>query len=223
MKTITSKVFAAILAATTSFGISSCGLPQTANAQTTSQSTPQSGLGSLLGALGSSGALDQLGGLISNALIPSEQQVIGTWVYQSPAIVFSSQNALANIGGSMASATVESKLQSYLTKYGITAGSTTLQFNNDKTFVFTIKGKQVGGTYAIVDNKIQLTFAGLAQPSALTPQLNNGSLIIAGDATKLKNFLQGLAASANRTELNTISNLMGQFNGLQMGIRLQKK
>lgn len=223
MKTITSKLFAALIAATTTTGISSCGLPQTANAQETTQTTAQSGIGSLLGALTSSGAMQQIGGLISNALVPTEQQIIGTWVYQSPAIVFNSENALASIGGNLASSTVESKLQSYLNKYGIKAGNTTLQFNSDKTFAFTISGKQIGGTYAIVNNKIQLTFTGMAQASGLTPQLDNGSLIIAGDATKIKNFLQGLAASANRTELNTISSLMGQFNGMQMGIRLQKK
>lgn len=202
------------------FGTASCGIAPAGSSEATAQTTNQSVLGGLLG---QGGVLNTLGGIFSSKLIPTEQQIIGTWVYQSPAVVFASENVLTNLGGSAASSAIETKLQSYLTKYGITKGNTTLTFNKDKSFVFATKNKNITGTYKVSNNTIQLTFTGREQPSRLTPQLNNGTLVIAGDATKIKDFLQGVAASSSRTELNSISSLLAQFNGMQLGIRLQKK
>lgn len=202
------------------FGTTSCGIAPAGSGQATAQTSNQSVLGGLLG---QGGILNTLGGIFSSKLIPSEQQVLGTWVYQSPAVIFDSENVLTNLGGTAASSAIETKLQSYLQKYGITPGSTTITFNKDKSFVFATKNKNIKGTYKVVNNNIQLTFEGMEQQSRLTPQLNNGTLVIAGDATKIKDFLQGIAASSSRTELNSISSLLSQFNGMQLGIRLQKK
>lgn len=197
-------------------GMTSCGnmmMPAGGSQTTTAAGSQQAATG-----LG-----EMLMGLLSGSLIPTESQIVGTWVYQSPAVIFTSQNALSNLGGAVASSGIEQKLQSYLSKYGITSGNTTITFNKDKTFSANIKGKVVNGTYTINGQTVSMTFAGSNQPSRLTPQLNNGTLVIAGDATKIMTFAQGLGANSSNQDIAAISSIMNQFNGMQLGIRLQKK
>lgn len=161
-------------------------------------------------------------GVVNDKLVPTEDQVVGTWSYQSPAIVFNSKNALTNVGGAAASKTIETKLQTYLSKYGIKKGQMSITFNKDKTFSVNYKTKKITGTYVINGNSVVMTFKGRTQPCKLTPQLDNGQLCIVADATKLKNFVQGLGASATSAEIATIVSLLKQVDGMLLGIRLSK-
>lgn len=161
-------------------------------------------------------------GVVNDKLVPTETQVVGTWSYQSPAIVFNSKNALVGIGGATASKTIETKLQNYLSKYGIKKGQMSITFNKDKTFSVNYKTKKITGTYTLSGNSVSLTFKGRKQPCKLTPQLDNGQLCIVADATKLKTFLEGLGASATSAEITTIVSLLKQMDGMLLGIRLSK-
>lgn len=160
--------------------------------------------------------------VISSKLVPSEDQVIGTWVYQGPAVVFETESALTNIGGTAASAKIEEKLQQHLSKVGVVAGKMSLTFKEDKTFTVTYGKRSVSGTYTIADNKVSMTFKGRNTPCKVTPQLNNGSLVITADATKIKDFVTGLTGTSTNTSLATISSLLKQVKGMQLGVRLKK-
>lgn len=187
-------------------------------------------LGDILGKVASAASsatsgnstLNALTGIISSKLIPKSSQIIGTWTYQEPAVMFTSENALKNAASSIATRSIESKLQSYLSKVGITKGNMSVTFNEDKTFVINRKSKKLAsGTYAIDDNgDITLTFKGRKTPSKLTPQLDNGSLIVVTDATKLKTFMQNIGS--NVSQLSTIVSLMKSMDGMKLGIRLSK-
>lgn len=187
-------------------------------------------LGDILGKVASAASsatsgnstLNALTGIISSKLIPKSSQIIGTWTYQEPAVMFTSENALKNAASSIATRSIESKLQSYLSKVGITKGNMSVTFNEDKTFVINRKSKKLAsGTYAIDDNgDITLTFKGRKTPSKLTPQLDNGSLIVVMDATKLKTFMQNIGS--NVSQLSTIVSLMKSMDGMKLGIRLSK-
>lgn len=212
------KTLPVIAVAAMSLGLTSCG-----GMMGGGQGMMGANAGQTAAAGQSVGAIGQaLIGLISSKLIPTENQIVGTWVYQSPAVVFNSQNALSSLGGNVASSGIEAKLQTYLSKYGITSGNTSITFNSDKTFTAQINGKTIGGTYNINGQDVQLKFNGTNNVSKMTPQLNNGSLIIAGDASKLLTFMQGLGANTGNSQIGAITSLMGQFNGMQLGIRMQK-
>lgn len=211
-----SKILSAAIMSASMFLMSSCG-PMGSAGQTTTVNNPNQ-MGQMGGSLGQT-----LLGLLSGALVPTESQIVGTWVYQSPAVVFTSDNALATLGSSVVSSGIEGKMQTYLAKYGITNGNMSFTFNTDKTFTMMVKGKSIPGTYSIAGQTVLLTFAGFSQPSRLTPQLTNGSLVIVTDASKIKNFVQGMGAASNSSELNAITSLMNQFNGMQLGIRMQKR
>lgn len=215
------KILTAVAATATLFMMTSCGPMPAANGVQTSQPTAAagySGMGQPAGNVGQT-----LMNLLSGALIPTEMQIVGTWAYQSPAVVFTSQNALASLGGNVVSSGIENKMQTYLAKYGITSGSTTITFNQDKTFVINTKNRNITGTYSIVNKAVQMTFTGRTQPCRMTPQLDNGTLVIVADATKIKDFLQGIGSDNGSQELGMLTNIMQQFNGMQLGIRMQKR
>lgn len=181
--------------------------------QALTNASQQKGAGSLLSSVGS---------VISSKLVPTDKQIVGTWVYDSPAIAFTSSNALTQLGGTAASKQIETKLQEHLTKYGIKKGQMSMTFNTDKTFSVTYKKKTYKGTYAIKDKAVQLTFNGRQQPCKMTPQLEDGTLVIAADATKLKTFLQGINVPGTGA-LSVATSLLKKFNTMQIGMRLIKK
>ncbi|MDY3673317.1 MAG: DUF4923 family protein [Prevotella sp.] len=92
-----------------------------------------------------------LSGLINSKLVPSATQIIGTWVYERPAIVFTSENALTTIGGTAVSSAVEKKLQNTLSKNGITKGNMSITFNKDNTFSVRYKNRTSGGKFGSTD------------------------------------------------------------------------
>ena len=166
--------------------------------------------------------LSSLTGIISSKLIPSSTQILGTWAYQEPAVMFTSSNALKSAAGAVASSSIESKLQSYLSKAGIKKGNLPITFDSDKNFAIKKSGKTVrSGTYTISGNDITLTFKGKSKPCKVTPQLDNGSLVIVMDATTLKTFLTNVAG--NFSSLSTITSLLNSYDGMKLGIRMSKQ
>lgn len=170
----------------------------------------------------SNSTLSTIAGVITSKLVPTSSQIVGTWAYQEPAIMFTSSNVLKSTAASVVTKSVETKLQSYLTKLGVTKGNLTITFDADKNFNIKLKNKQVAsGTYTISSNDVTLTFKGRSQPCKVTPQLDNGTLVIVMDATKLKTFFQNLGSSVS--QLSTITSLLKQVDGMKVGLRLSKQ
>lgn len=169
----------------------------------------------------SNSTISSIANIISSKLVPTSSQIVGTWTYQKPAVMFTSSNALKSAVGSLGSASIENKLQTYLSKVGITKGKMAMNFEADKTFTVTRSGKKIAsGTYTIEGNEVSLTFKGKSKPCKVTPQLDNGSLVIVMDATKLKTFMENLGS--NVSQLSTIVSLLKQADGMKIGVRLSK-
>ncbi len=170
----------------------------------------------------SNSTLSTIAGIITSKLVPTSSQIVGTWAYQEPAIMFTSSNVLKSTAASVVTKSVETKLQSYLTKLGVTKGNLTITFDADKNFYVKRKNKQIAsGTYTLSSNDVTLTFKGRSQPCKVTPQLDNGTLVIVMDATKLKTFFQNLGS--NVSQLSTITSLLKQVDGMKVGLRLSKQ
>lgn len=171
---------------------------------------------------GSSNVLSALGNIITSKLIPTSSQIVGTWAYQEPAVMFTSSNALKNTASSVVTKQIENKLQTYLNKAGIKKGNMSITFESDKTFYVSKAGKKVAtGTYAMSNSEVSLTFKGRKNPCKMTPQLDNGTLVVVTDLTKLKTFLEGIGS--NVSQLSTLTSLMKSMDGMKVGIRLSKQ
>lgn len=166
--------------------------------------------------------LSSLANIISSKLVPTTSQIVGTWQYQKPAVMFTSSNSLKSAAGSLASSSIENKLQTkYLSKVGITKGKMSMTFNEDKSFTVNRSGKTVAsGTYTINGSDVTLTFKGKSKPCKLTPQLDNGTLVLVADATKLKTFLENTGSKIS--SLSTITSLSKSMTGMKLGIRMAK-
>ena len=190
----------------------------------------QSDLGNVLGnVLGAATGNSSAGDLVSTltSVFSSDKQanknnIIGTWTYSEPAIVFMSDNILTKAAAKIAANKMETKLQSYLTKYGIKPGTFSLTFNLDGTFTRTFKGRTSRGTWQLKDSKLLITIAGIKTVS-ITTQIDGKDMQFVTDATKLLNFFKSMGANSTNANLKTITTLMKSVNGMQAGITLHKQ
>ena len=189
-------------------------------------------LGSILGAVvgaGSSSSSGSASDLISNLTSvfsgdkqASKKQIVGTWEYSEPAIVFDSDNFLAKAGAKLAADKLENKLQEYLTKYGMKPGAMSITFAENGTFKENLNGKTINGKWAIEDSKLILTY-GTIKPVSITTQVEGKTLLIVTDATQLLNFMKTIGSKSTNTSIQTVTSLMKSINGTKAGLTLGKK
>lgn len=191
----------------------------------------QSNLGNILSnVLGSSTNSSSTTGSILNGLttifnknnVATKDKIVGTWTYVEPAIVFSSDNVLSNLGGKAASATIEKKLQEKLDKYGFKKGTVTMTFDSNGNFTQKFKNKTLKGTYTIKDKSVQLKYAGNYKQIIGTTQIVDNSLLIVMDASKLLSYVKVLGKVSGNSTLKTATSLLGNMKGMECGLRLQK-
>lgn len=186
----------------------------------------QLNLGNILGGItGNSNTSDLVLGLTS--IFSSNKQatadnIVGTWSYDSPAIVFESEDFLTKTGAALAANKLETSIQNTLAKYGITKDKFSITFKEDGTFTETIRGKSYSGKWAVEDSKLQLTYQ--LKTMEITTQKEGDQLMFVTDASKLLNLIQTLGAkTATRSSLSTITALAKNIKGMKVGLTLVKE
>lgn len=169
------------------------------------------------------GIFSALTNIFSNKLTATKDKIIGTWVYEEPAVVMSSENTLKNLGGKLAASTIENKLKSKLEAYGLKKGSVTMTFDKSGNFTQTIKGKTLKGTYTIEDKNINLKYAGKVSQIVGTTQLDGNNLLIVMDASKLLTYVNVLGSYAQSSTMKAATSLIGSMDGLECGLKLVKQ
>lgn len=186
-------------------------------------------LGSIVKSVASKAA-GNASGSVANSVIDllgtssvSAADLVGTWHYNEPAVVLESSNVLSNISGSVATASVEKQMGAQLAKYGFTKGKVSMTFNSDNTFSMTTSGKTISGTYAVSGATLTLSRAGLAKVNTNVKKTGS-TLQIAVSADKvlsLMNTVGSTAAKAN-SNIKTITTLLKQYKGMNMGMKFTK-
>jgi hypothetical protein len=207
-------------------------LTEAAEAATTSKSSSSTGsslLGGLLSAIGgeasSNSGSDIISGLTSifnSSKVATKDKLVGTWTYTEPAVVFSSSNVLKNIGGKVASSTIENQLESQLEKLGVKKGNLKMTFDKDGNFTQTLGGKTLSGTYTVSGKNVALKYAGSVSQIVGTTQLDGNDLLIVMDATKLLKYAKVLGALTGNSLLSTAGSLFGSMDGMEVGLKLNK-
>ncbi|MCH5177027.1 MAG: DUF4923 family protein [Prevotellaceae bacterium] len=154
----------------------------------------------------------------------TESTIIGTWVYQEPAVQFESENLLTQAGGSVAAANIIKKIEPYYKMAGITAGKFAFTFNKDNTCTYLLNGKTYNGTYTFDNSNKTLTISTsmMTLPAAyVSVSLNN--LTLTFDSTKLLSIAQTLAGASGNATLSTLSSLTGSVNGMKTGFLFKKQ
>ena len=181
--------------------------------------------GILNGVLGGGQTEDIVSGITS--IFSSDKQattnnIIGTWSYTEPAIVFTSDNLLTKLAAKVAANKLETKLQSYLTQYGIKPGALVLTFNEDGTCTETLNGKTMKGKWQVKDSKLILTLGGI-KALQITTQIDGKNMMFVTDATKLLKLFKSVGAKSTNKNIQTVTSLMKSVDGMQAGVTLQKQ
>lgn len=147
----------------------------------------------------------------------------GKWKYNSVACVFKSENLLEKAGGSLASSTVESKLNESIKKLGFTGKEFSITFKNDKTFSISIKGKEIGGKYTLnlKEKKITLTYLNKFDITANIAK-NGKNISILYDADKFFEFVTSITSTSSNASIASLSKMLKKYDGLMIGMKLQK-
>ena len=186
----------------------------------------QTDLGNILNNVlgGNNSTSDVVSGLtsiFSSSKQATEKTIIGTWVYEEPAIVLQSDNVLTNAAAKLAAKKAETKLQEQLNKIGIKKGALTLTFNSDGTFSETFGSKSVSGTWSIKNSKLIMKHT--VRTTTLTTQVSGKELMFVTDASKLLKLFQTLGSNSTNSSISTVTSLMKKVKGMQCGITLVKK
>ncbi len=184
----------------------------------TSTSDSGSGLGNLI-----KGVTDAVG-LTSRDV--DVKDLVGTWSYSAPAVVFKSDNLLLKAGGSAASATVESKLADYYKKAGFTSMKFTV--TEDSAFTMKVRGIPLTGTLrrdASSGNFI-FTFKALKKISIGSMEsyisMKGSTMSLTFDITKLINLVDKAAQITGNSTIKGASKLLQQYDGMTAGWKLTK-
>ena len=191
----------------------------------TQNATAQSDLGSILNnVLGSSttnGVISGLTSIFSSDKQATKNNLVGTWVYEEPAIVLTSDNVLTNAAAKVAANTAEKKLQEQMDKVGIKKGTLSMTFKSDGTFTETFGKKTYSGKWAVENQKLKLTHT--VRTITLTTQVDGNNLMFVTDASKMLSLMQTLGSKSTNSTVSTVTSLMKKVKGMQCGITLVKK
>jgi hypothetical protein len=167
--------------------------------------------------------LSTLSNIFSGDKVATKDKIIGTWVYEGPAVVLSSDNTLKNLGGKLAASTVEDKLRTKLEGLGLKKGCVTMTFDESGNFTQAIMGKNLKGTYTVEDKNIVLKYGGKVSQIVGTTQLDGNNLLIVMDASKLLQYVNVLGDISQNSTLKTATSLLGSMDGLECGLKLVKE
>ncbi len=212
------KIFS-ILTLSATMLLSSCG------GLTGMGTSNQDGTDILGGILGAATDGETISNIIYNVIGLSklnEQDLYGTWSYESPGCAFTSDKLLAQAGGEVAAKRIEDELQQTYTKLGINGGNTSFTFNQDKTFSANIGGKKISGTYVYnkSDSSIKFKTLLLSTTGYVTRNAKGVSLVF--ESKKLLSVLQMLASVSGNSTLSTIGDLSKNYDGVRLGFDLRR-
>ena len=152
----------------------------------------------------------------------NKNNIIGTWSYSEPAIVFTSDNLLTKVAAKVAANKLEDKLQSYMTQYGIKPRTLVLTFNEDGTCTETLNRKTMKGKWEVKDSKLILTLGGI-KALQITTQIDGKNMQFVTDATKLLKLFKSVGAKSTNKNIKTVTSLMKSVDGMQAGVTLRKQ
>lgn len=165
-----------------------------------------------------------LGQLLNNSSTLTQDDLVGTWKYQSPDCVFESENLLAKAGGEVAAQKIESRLTTHLAKVGIKRGYCSFTFNKDNTYSAVIGGRTINGNYTFDAKHKTIKMTYLAGLGSMTPKVvkHGKSISLLYESDKLMKLVSTVSKLSGSATIKTLDALLGNYDGLYVGMKLQK-
>lgn len=148
------------------------------------------------------------------------EDIAGEWTSTGSAVSFQSDNFLKKAGGSAAAGAVESKLNEYYNKFGLTGA--VLNVDKDGNFTLTIKKMPIKGTLSVKSKGI-FTFKflmGLGSMDAYVEKSPTG-LNVMFDADKIKKIMSFAASISGNKMVSTADKLLKEYDGICIGFKMK--
>lgn len=192
-------------------------------------STLQNALSSVTQNVSGTDIINGIGALIENATSNeniTEEDLVGTWYYSSPAVSFKSDNFLKKAGGAAAATAIESKLSPYFQSVGL--DKTALTVKADKTFVMKVGKTNLNGTIAKdkTQNHFIFTFSILGvnafSSTVFVAKSAMGSIAVTFDVSKLEKIVSALAVFSGNSSAQSVASILSSYDGIRAGFRMKK-
>ena len=183
-----------------------------------------------LGDLFNSSTVDKVVGALTNKdATLTVADLAGTWRYSAPACKFESDDLLKSAGGEVVASTLKDKLATYYEKAGITSSRVSFSFA-DTTMVLNYGSAKLNG-YIVKDEPsgkfvVTFTLVGghipvMVMDADITKSGNTMEILFNVD--KLVDVLVSISSKTQSSTLQTISNLLSEYDGVLMGFELTKQ
>lgn len=150
----------------------------------------------------------------------------GTWKYAGSAVKLESEDLVKSTTAGIAATQIEKKLDEFLVKTGLEAGTFSFTFKEDNTFYTTVKEKDFNGTYTLSEDgkTINLKYGKSLSSTGITAtaQINAETFELLFKADKFLDLIQKLTDNTTNATLKTLGTLAGQYDGMKIGIELKK-
>lgn len=155
----------------------------------------------------------------------------GSWIYKNPAVSFKSDNLAKKAGGAVVAESIEAKLATYYSKFGVE--SLVLTVNDDNTFEMKLKKATLKGTIEVSDGtnpNANFTFSfkaagkiNLGKMDAYVQKSALGTVSIMFDISKLITLVNKISSVTNISSAKTLANTLSSYDGLCAGFELSKQ
>jgi hypothetical protein len=150
----------------------------------------------------------------------------GTWNYAGSAVKLESEDLVKSTTAGIAATQIEKKLDEFLVKTGLEAGTFSFTFKEDNTFYTTVKEKDFNGTYTLSEDgkTINLKYGKSLSSTGITAtaQINAETFELLFKADKFLDLIQKLTDNTTNATLKTLGTLAGQYDAMKIGIELKK-
>ena len=153
----------------------------------------------------------------------TKKALVGSWVYEEPAIQFESQNLLDKAGGVVASQSVADNITPYFEMLGLKTGGIAIDLREDNTCTFTLGGQTIDGTYEFDDEtkKLSLKAGFIPLPAAYLSIVNN-QMAMTYDSSMLLNLIKVIGSTSNQSTFSSVASLADSYDGMKTGFTFKK-
>lgn len=183
--------------------------------------TPNPDLKDILG-----GAGGALGNVLEGVFTQTDltvADIAGEWTSTGSAVSFQSDNFLKKAGGSAAAGAVESKLDEYYKKFGLTGA--TLDIDQEGNFTLTIKKLPIKGTLEVENKgvfKFNFNAGGMIKLGSMNAYVEKtpSGINVMFDADKIKKIMTLAASISGSKMVSTADQLLKQYDGICIGFKM---
>ena len=151
-------------------------------------------------------------------------QLVGTWSYQEPSLVFESNSFVNQVGAAALSKQAEKSAVAYLSKMGVTAGTLQVAFKSNGHYTASLKGRSISGTYQVNGATLTLVAPQGVVSVPVNAKIQGNQLQLSVHADKLLPLLQTLVGNVSQSAQQSamISKVLKQYKGVLIGLKLKK-